>query len=169
MQRTIYLFLLILPILISLHALSLKAQTIPAYIEENADQAQYIMQNYGIPASIVLAIAIHESAAGTSKIAKHLNNHFGIKGPNTNKVIKSSYRDYPSVDSSFNHFADILKNRKHYNGLFDKYSPFDFKNWIYGIQRAGYAGSKLWASKVLAIIRKYKLNTYDHLPEASQH
>lgn len=165
MKRPIYKLLVILTILINLTALS-KAQSTTEYIEENALHAQYLMQNYGIPASIVLGIAIHESAAGKSKIAKHLNNHFGIKGPNSNKIIKSAYRDYPSVDSSYHHFVNFLLSRKHFKGLFEKYSHHDYKSWVYGIQKGGYAASKLWASQVIAIIRKYKLHEYDEIPLA---
>ena len=159
MKKTPLLFLLTLSIL------SVKAQTIADYISSNAYHAQYLMQKYGLPASIVLGVAIHESAAGKSKIARHLNNHFGVKGSNSNTEIESAYRDYPSVDSSYTHFVFFLKSRKYFNVLFDKYDQYDYKNWALGIQRGGYASSHTWASQVIAIIEKYELFEYDQLDQ----
>lgn len=150
-------------LLFTLGILSAKSQTIDDYISSNAYHAQYLMQKHGLPASIVLGVAIHESAAGKSKIAKHLNNHFGVKGSNSNTEIKSAYRDYPSVDSSYAHFVSFLLSRKYFNVLFDKYNQYDYKNWAIGIQRGGYASSRTWASQVIAIIKKYELFEYDQL------
>ena len=49
-------------LLFMLGILSAKAQTIDDYISSNAYHAQYLMQKYGLPASIILGVAIHESA-----------------------------------------------------------------------------------------------------------
>jgi flagellum-specific peptidoglycan hydrolase FlgJ len=38
-------------------------------------------------------------------------------------------------------------------------------NWAKGIQRAGYAHSRTWASQVIALINKYKLYEYDERPD----
>jgi len=141
-----------------------KAQKTEDYIAANAYHAQYLMQTNGLPASIILGVAIHESAAGKSKIARYLNNHFGVKGSNSNTEISSAYRDYPSVDSSYKHFVSFIRGRKHFNVLFDRYDPYDYKNWAYGIQRGGYASSRTWASQVVAIIKKYELFQYDNRP-----
>lgn len=151
--------------LLTLSVFAVKAQQTEDYILANAFHAQYLMQNYGLPASIILGVAIHESAAGKSKIARYLNNHFGVKGANTNTEISSSYRDYPSVDSSYTHFVSFLLSRKYFNVLFDKYDPYDYKNWAYGIQRGGYASSRTWANQVIAIIKKYELFQYDNRPD----
>ncbi len=143
-----------------------KAQTVTEnYILENAPKAQELMRMHLIPASVILAIAIHESGAGTSKVARYLNNHFGFKGKNSSAEIRSSYRDFPTVDSSYNHFIVFLKSRAHFNSLFDKYDQYDFKSWVRGIQRGGYAGSRKWGSQVMAIINKYQLWSYDERPD----
>jgi LysM repeat protein len=142
-----------------------KAQSTEDYIAEHVNHAQELMRLHQMPASIILAVAIHESAAGTSKIARYLNNHFGVKGENSNTEIQSSYRDYPTVDSSYNHFVAFLHSRSYFNILFDKYDQYDFKNWARGIQRGGYAHSKTWASQVIALINKYELYKYDERPD----
>jgi flagellum-specific peptidoglycan hydrolase FlgJ len=144
---------------------SVRAQTTQDYILNNVNHAQYLMQQYQLPASIILGVAIHESAAGKSKIAKYLNNHFGVKGPNTNSDIRSAYRDFPTVDSSYSHFVSFLQSRSYFNVLFDKYDQYDYKNWAFGIQRGGYASSRTWASQVIAIIKKYELFQYDNRPD----
>jgi hypothetical protein len=144
---------------------STKAQTTDEYIDTYAEQAQILMREYKIPASIVLAVAIHESAAGTSKIARYLNNHFGIKGANSNTEIRSAYKDYPSVNESYEHFLDFLKSRTSFNQLFDKYNQYDYKNWARGIQRGGYARSRTWASQIIGIIKKNNLYEYDERPD----
>lgn len=144
---------------------SLKAQTTEDYIAEHVEHAQYLMRTHELPASIILAVAIHESAAGKSKIARYLNNHFGVKGANSSTQIKSAYRDYPSIDSSYNHFVSFLKSRSHFNVLFDKHDQYDYRSWARGIQRGGYAHSRTWASQVIAIIKKYELFQYDERPD----
>jgi hypothetical protein len=151
--------------ILSILTLSLKAQSTEDYIAEHVIHAQELMRIHQLPASIILAVAIHESGAGTSKIAKYLNNHFGVKGPNSSIEIKSSYRDYPSVDSSYNHFVSFLQSRTYFNVLFGKYDQYDFTNWARGIQRGGYAHSRTWASQVIGLIKKYELFKYDERPE----
>jgi flagellum-specific peptidoglycan hydrolase FlgJ len=154
----------ILLLFLTLSIFKANAQDTEEYVANNAYHAQYLMQRYGLPASIILGVAIHESAAGKSKIARYLNNHFGVKGSNTNSEINSAYRDYPSVDSSYTHFVSFLLSRKYFNILFEKYDPYDYKNWAYGIQRGGYASSRTWANQVVAIIKKYELFQYDNRP-----
>lgn len=156
-------FLLLL--FLSFQAIFVSAQTTEEYIEEYADIAQDLAEEHHIPASIILGVAIHESAAGKSKIARYLNNHFGFKGKNSNTEIRSAYRDFPTVDSSYNHFITFLKSRTYFNILFDKYDQYDFKGWARGIQRGGYAHSRTWASQVIALIKKYELFQYDNRPE----
>lgn len=141
-----------------------KAQT-DDYIDTYAEQAQSLMHEYKIPASIILAVAIHESASGTSKIARYLNNHFGIKGANSNTEIRSAYKDYPSVNESYEHFMDFLTSRASFNHLFDKFDQYDYKNWAKGIQRGGYARSRTWAAQIIGIIKKNNLYEYDERPD----
>lgn len=152
-------------ILASIISLSGYAQSIDDYIEEYADIAQELGQEYQIPASIILGVAIHESAAGKSKIARHLNNHFGFKGKNSNTEIRSAYRDFPNVDSSYTYFVELMKRRPYFNSLFDKYDQYDYRGWAKGIHNGGYASSPTWASKVIALINKYELYEYDDRPD----
>ena len=137
------------------------------YIEKFKDNAIRIMHETGVPASIILGVAMHESASGKSAIAKNLNNQFGVKGGGgavyykNNKKVRSSYKRYDSVMDSFQDFARIMTERKPFSNLSDKFTQYDYKGWAKGIQRGGYASSKKWAAQVLGIIDKYDLNELD--------
>jgi len=143
--------------------------TAQSYIQANKDAAIKYMKEYGIPASIILGIAYHESAHGNSKIATYLNNHFGIKGKNSSTEIKSAYKGYDSVEDSYFDFVNLIESRKQFNILIDKYGPGNYKKWVLGIANGGYAASSKWASQVIAIIDKHKLYELDENPEPDSH
>ncbi len=131
------------------------------YIDEYKNVAQQLMLETGVPASVILAIAMHESANGNSRIARYLNNHFGIKGKNNSKAIKSAYKGYESTLASYWDFINLLKRRKSVQSLFEGNSVTDYKPWILAIARSGYSATKDWRHKVLATISRYNLNEYD--------
>ena len=132
-----------------------------SYIEEHKEIAQELMLETGVPASVILGVAIHESAYGNSRIAKHLNNHFGIKGKNSSKVIRSAYKGYGSVRDSYLDFVDLLKRRKTTAPLFEDNEQEDFQAWVKCIARSGYSVTKTWSSKVLSTINRYNLDAID--------
>ncbi|NGM65548.1 glucosaminidase domain-containing protein [Sphingobacterium sp. SGR-19] len=134
-----------------------------SYIAQHKDLAQQLMNETGVPASVILAIAFHESAYGNSKVAKHLNNHFGIKGKNNSKTIRSAYKGYGSVEESYRDFVGLMQRRKANRVLFEKYDSDDYEGWIKGIFKAGYTRLSSWTPKVLATIRRYKLDEYDRI------
>lgn len=133
------------------------------YIDTFKDAAVQHMETHGCPASVILAVAMHESANGNSRIAQHLNNHFGIKGANDGRI-RSAYKGYDSVDESYADFIAFLKKRRASKDLFDTHAPHDYEGWVRGIARSGYAASSAWASRVLATIRRYDLEQYDNAP-----
>lgn len=126
------------------------------YVENHVPIAQEIMQEYHIPASLILAIAIHESAAGQSKIARNQHNHFGIKGKNEVKGIRSAYKSYPSSKESYAHFAELIAHKPYFASLQNK----PVEKWVHKIHH-GYARSPTWAAQVISIIKKYGLKQYD--------
>lgn len=134
------------------------------YIEQYKELAIKEMREHGVPASIVLGVAMHESGNGTSRIARVLNNHFGMKGPNYNQEMRSRYKSYDSAATSYADFSMMLKSRKRFSPLFDTCSIYDYKAWVLGMQRGRYAANKAWASRVVAIIKKYNLYEYDNRP-----
>lgn len=89
---------------------SLQAQsTAEAYINKFDSLAIEIMKTYQIPASLILGIALQESAAGTSKLCRLNHNHFGVKGrvksPKTKSGYKTSYRKFDSDIAAYTHIG----------------------------------------------------------------
>lgn len=150
-------------ILTVITAFSLQAQdyTTKTYIEKHSNAAQRLMRETGVPASVILAVAIHESAYGNSRIARYLNNHFGIKGKNDSKKIRSAYKGYGSVLDSYRDFVGLLQRRKATQPLFDKHGSDDYKAWVKGIARSGYSETGDWSRKVISTIDRYDLEKYD--------
>ena len=144
----------LLPLMLFMGFFAKAQNTSQSYIEKYKDAAISIMHDYGIPASVTLAIAMHESASGNSKLAQKNNNQFGMKG-------RHSYKTYNSVLESFEDFARIISKRN----LADKFDSFDYKSWAKGIQRGGYASSSRWSAQVLSLIKKFQLNSLDEKPE----
>src|ERR1700753_120380 len=96
--------LLVTVMLLSAIMASAQKNTPQSYIEQFKEDAIRIMHETGVPASIVLGVAMHESGCGNSKLAKNLNNQFGVKGgggavyyDKHNKPVKTKYKRYQSV------------------------------------------------------------------------
>ncbi|MGY3214597.1 glucosaminidase domain-containing protein [Mucilaginibacter sp. HD30] len=161
--------LLIATLVICSFAATAQAQknTSQSYIEQFKDNAISIMRETGIPASIILGIAMHESGNGNSSVAKNLNNQFGFKGNGgsvyykNNKKVRSSYKKYDSILESFTDFARVITQRRDRGAISAELTETQYEKWVKGIQRSGYASSKKWSAQVLAIIRKYELNALD--------
>ncbi|WP_245688726.1 glucosaminidase domain-containing protein [Riemerella columbipharyngis] len=112
---------------------------------------------YGIPSSVILAVAFVESGAGTSKNAKILKNHFGIVGKNT--VNRSRYRSFKSVRASYEAFCKLLSRKKYYARLKGKKN---FSEWVHAIAEAGYTTvPKEWIRRVTFVNKKFNLSRLD--------
>lgn len=147
-----------------------------SYIDHYRDLAIIEMYRTGVPASITLAQAIHESASGTSSLASNSNNHFGIKCKSywrgstyyhkdddrnkSGQLIKSCFRAYDYVEDSFIDHSNFLKYSDHYQKLF-RLSKTDHVGWAYGLKECGYATDRAYAQKLVKIIEKYNLANYD--------
>jgi uncharacterized FlgJ-related protein len=121
---------------------------------------------YRIPSSIIIAQGILESNSGNSVLAKKANNHFGIKCHDTwngekiymdDDASNECFRSYSSVEESYKDHSEFLKNGKRYQFLFT-YSIDDYKNWAYGLKKAGYATNPEYAEQLIKIIEELKLN-----------
>ena len=142
-----------------------------AYIRKYAPIAVKEMHEYKIPASITLAQGILESGRGRSELALKSNNHFGIKchtGWQGERVYHDDdekgecFRKYVYPETSYNDHSLFLTQRRRYAFLFD-YNPKDYKNWAYGLRKAGYATDKKYPAKLLKIIKDYNLHEFDKI------
>jgi flagellum-specific peptidoglycan hydrolase FlgJ len=120
--------------------------------------ADSLSSAYGVPASIILGVAILESGSGTSRNCKLLNNHFGIVGKNDllkTKGIKTRYKQYPDSLASYVDFCKVIKKKNFYKKLKNNN---DYKLWADAISKAGYSEvPEYWKTKVLETIKKNKL------------
>lgn len=155
-------------IVVSSFATAQKNAAYQQYIDKYKDAAIEQMRRYKIPASITLAQALLESGAGSSYLATHANNHFGIKVSSdwSGSHVKQDddrknekFRKYKNVADSYeDHSKFLLKDR--YKRLFDL-DPMDYKAWARGLKACGYATSPTYANRLITIIETYELDDYD--------
>lgn len=147
-------------------------------IDKNAFYAKYAQVaieqqiKYGIPASITLAQMGFESTFGTSRLARESSNFFGVKqggswkGPVSYHVDDHGYpeafRVYFGVNASVEDHSKVL--------LLDRYQKYcaskssqDYRGWINGIVKGGYASSPTYKENLLDEIQRYHLDRYDQM------
>ena len=133
-------------LLLILCSVLLNAQKITReeYIEIYKEIAINKMAEFKIPASITLAQGILESGTGNSRLAKHANNHFGIKchkGWKGKKFFQDDdlknecFRKYKNAEESYKDHSYFLTTRDRYSNLF-KLDITDYKAWAKGLKKA---------------------------------
>lgn len=137
-----------------------------AYIEEWKGTAVQQQADYGIPASITMAQALLESAAGKSELAQNARNHFGIKC--TSEWFGGVYyydddrkgecfRQYKDAAESFKDHSVFLK-RPRYTTCFE-IAVEDYEGWARRLRECGYATDPQYAHKLIKLIEDYRLDT----------
>lgn len=143
--------------------------TVQNYIIKYSKLCLVLGDSFGVPPSLILAVAITESGAGTSRNARVLNNHFGLKAGKqlrTIKGIKTRFRDYETDTTSFYEFCLYLTRRKFYPKL---KGNFDYNAWLNAMAKSGYSSSPTaWKAKIKTQIAKYKLTELNALNEPTQ-
>lgn len=138
------------------------------YIDRYCSLAMEHQEEYGIPASITLAQGLLESAAGRSTLASEGNNHFGIKCHKEWKG-KTMLRDDDARDECFRAYAtpeesfrdhSLFLRRTRYSRLFNL-DVTDYQNWAKGLRECGYATDPNYAARLITIIERYSLYSYD--------
>lgn len=145
-------------------------ELVEEYINRYRELAMAEQMRVGIPAAVTLAQGIHETGAGTSRLAKLGNNHFGIKCKRTWKgqTIKHTddapnecFRKYDDPLESYKDHSNYLRNNPRYASLF-KLSITDYAAWCIGLRRAGYATNPRYAQMLIKLIENYKLQEYTY-------
>ena len=141
-----------------------------SYIETWKSTAVSNQADYGIPASIIMAQALLESAAGKSELAVNARNHFGIKCTSDwfggvyyydDDSKGECFRQYRDAAESFKDHALFLK-RPRYTTCFE-IAVQDYEGWAKRLKECGYATDPLYASKLIKIIEDYRLDTLANL------
>lgn len=148
--------------------LPLSAGPYEDYIDRFSDIAVEHQSRYGIPASITLAQGLLESAAGRSRLAEEGNNHFGIKCHKSwtgetmlrdDDARDECFRVYRTPEESYDDHARFLKGQR-YGRLFEL-EVTDYQGWARGLRECGYATDPNYAARLITIIERYSLYSYD--------
>ena len=140
------------------------------YIDDYKELAIDQMRKYNIPASITLSQGLLESGAGTGTLARKSNNHFGIKCHNNwtgervyhdDDAKGECFRKYKHPKESYEDHSLFLTRNMRYASLFEL-KVTDYRGWARGLQQAGYATDKAYASKLIQLIELYELYQYDN-------
>ena len=142
------------------------------------------MHKSGIPASVTLAQCILETNWGQSDLSYLANNYFGIKckdywvGPTYYKVdddkdmsgqlVKSCFRQYDSMESSFRDHSNFLLISPNYKSLFDLGSQ-NYKGWCEGLKKCGYATDPYYDAKLIQIIETFNLSRFDAISHLNEY
>lgn len=146
-----------------------RADAYTDYIEKYGEMAVAEQERSGIPASITLAQGLLESAAGRSTLAREGNNHFGIKCHTdwegatmlrSDDAPDECFRVYDDASQSFADHTRFLQ-RKRYARLFDL-DHGDYAGWARGLKECGYATDPHYADRLITIIERYGLASYDN-------
>ena len=128
------------------------------YITNHKIIATVLGEHYGIPASVILAVAAVESASGSGAVAKVLNNHFGIVGHNNivnHRGNKSRYKQYDNVYASYIDFCNLMTRKKFYSKLKNNDNP---QLWIKAISRTGYSEQpEEWEKRIMSVLSSNRL------------
>lgn len=143
--------------------------SVEKYIDTYSPLAVEEMNKYKVPASITLAQGILESGSGNSELARHANNHFGIKCHKgwTGKTYHydddekdECFRKYNSAEDSYLDHSQFLLTRERYAFLF-QLEVTDYKGWARGLKQAGYATNPRYPDLLIRIIEENELQRFD--------
>lgn len=139
--------------ILSIFFLSLTAQT--DYFNKYKILADSLGEKYEVPSCLILSIGFLESGNGKSKVAKILNNHFGIVGKNNldkKNSFKSKYKYFYSVTDSYVSFCKLIASKTYYSDL---KGNKNIDKWAIAIASKGYAeNANLWSSYIIKLAKK---------------
>jgi LysM repeat protein len=171
MKVLLNIFFTIVPVVFTLAQPPGQKLTKNEYIERYQGIAIDQMNQYSIPASIILAQGILESGSGNSLLATEANNHFGIKchkewnGPTfhmDDDAANECFRKYQNPQESYRDHSLFLTSRPRYASLFEL-DITDYKGWATGLKTAGYATNPNYANLLIKNIEELELFKFDKL------
>lgn len=158
------------------------------FIKNIKNHAINASKNSGMLASVLAAQACLETGYGTSDLAKHANNLFGIKGTYNGQsytkktaeqksngqvyYVNAAFRKYPSYTESFKDrivfFTSTPWRTEIYKPVTDAKSK-GYKAQVTALHRSPYATDTQYDKKLLNIIEQYKLYEWDGVTVVKTH
>ena len=134
--------------------------------------------------SAIIAQAVLESAAGSSELALHAFNYFGLKyragrcptasgiyykdgaeqnadGSYSNSAMQ--WMKFPNMEAGVQGYFDFV-NISNYKSIKGVSNP---KTYLENIKKSGYATSLRYVDNLMAVISKYNLTKYDPKPNTN--
>lgn len=147
------------------------------FIQSILPYAKQVETTYGIPTSVTIGQAIHESAGGTRTpkdvySGKESFNLFGVKGSGDAGSVKSwtwesingvrknivaNFRAYENWGGSLNDYGKLLSTDR-YKSAFSTNNPYEF---VEKVRASGYATDPNYTKGVTSIMKSYNLTQYD--------
>lgn len=154
----------------SVETVAEKMENCRRYARRFSAIAQSEQAAFGIPASITLAQGLLESDAGGSSLAQKHHNHFGVKcfsrrcrkghcANFSDDSHKDFFRIYTSAWESFRDHSRFLQGKRYQH--LKQLGSDNYRQWAYGLQKAGYATDKKYAEKLILIVESLDLFEYD--------
>ncbi|MEL6720003.1 MAG: glucosaminidase domain-containing protein [Bacteroidota bacterium] len=134
------------------------------YLTKFVNTARAESQEFGLPASIILANAMVHSKLGDSELSKNSNNHFNLpctadwKGT-VNWDNKNCFRSYDTALTSFRDHSLFLTTGEHAKLL--ELGKTDYKAWAKAIEKIGYSSERRLAKQLIKLIETYRLQQLD--------
>jgi flagellum-specific peptidoglycan hydrolase FlgJ len=140
-------------IFIVLTPLELESNSYSSFIRDHFEYACEIERECGIPVGLTLCQSIYESGGGTSNLAEHQNNYFGIRtGDGWNGDSNNGFRCYESAHESFLDYGEFMY--KYYSHAIGNHPDYYFRNC------KGYGAPGYW-KRLRVIYYDLNLNFYD--------
>ena len=130
------------------------------YLQRFANVAKAEQERFGIPASVILAVALHQSTAGTRDMTVQANNHFALPcSSDWKSACKSyhgkSYRKYESPWSSFRDFSNYL------DANYANLKGGNYINYANAFQNDGFSEDENIGQNLIQIIEGFRLQELD--------
>lgn len=147
------------------------------FIEEIAPTIQKVAASYGVHPSIIIAQAVLESNYGTNLLAVKYHNLFAVQAQDGQMSIELTYKSYfvnewqtetgcfavyKSWTAAIYDYFDLLQSGTLSDGAYDiLVSNTGYKKPAQSLQDIGFSTDPDYATKLIAIIEKNNLTSYD--------
>lgn len=148
-----------------------------SFLNEIRDIAIENYKNSKIFPSIVLAQAFLETGSGTSELAKHANNYFGIKGSyngqsyfkdtwehinGSDTTVNAGFRKYPNLKASvLDHGSFFTESPWRAQNYASVTNASNYVEQARALQSSGYATDPGYADKLIRIIKEQGFDKHD--------
>ena len=130
------------------------------YLQRFVDVAKAERDRFQIPTSVILAVAMYQSCAGTRDMAVQASNHFALPcSSDWRSACQSfhgkSYRKYESAWSSFRDFSHFL------DANYANLKGGNYLNYANALQNDGFGDDPHIGEHLVQIIEGYRLQELD--------